>query len=329
MIRCSFSQVHEVLPDDGGGYSALNGMSFSDSSHGWFASEFVAYRTIDAGRNWEQRWMEGRARNLGRLSAPTPDMCAVLVKFTDGIEYCLTNDGGKTWRTRRIESAGNRSALDIHFLDERNGWILAGPELHGHSSQVLVTEDGGIHWECHELFLGKPANIWFSNPSDGWLIVKGEATREPTFTVVMESATGEITIPFGGERNWVCRSLDGGRTWIPLSWLDHDLTGIVAHCLRTTRAYVSGLEGYLAASDDGGTTWSTIVTGFPGDLYRPACKNETVVVPGVGGIIVSLDGALTWHKFELDDAPFKVDLFDDYSGIIGATRGVYTFQITR
>jgi len=54
---------------------------------------------------------------------------------------------------------------------------------------------------------------------------------------------------------------------------------------------------------------------------------KTIVVPGVGMILVSVDGGANWSTFEMDGAPFAAHLCDEMSGVLGATRGIYRFQI--
>jgi photosystem II stability/assembly factor-like uncharacterized protein len=74
--------------------------------------------------------------------------------------------------------------------------------------------------------------------------------------------------------------------------------------------YISGMNGYLSKTTDGGITWSSIGTQLPYDIWDICSLGEDIIIAACsnGKILKTTDGGLTWES--------KIgDLTDDFRNI--------------
>jgi photosystem II stability/assembly factor-like uncharacterized protein len=322
-MTCKFTKLIGRGPDTVEELTRLHAMSFSSSTCGWFATPFKLFRTTDGGWNWQEVPVGTRSPHRVCISAPTDLFCAVLM---EGLEYCYTDDGGRSWRTTCV-APGRLDAAELVFTDDRHGWLLSRAQTPRGVPSVFRTTDGGVSWREYSFLAGQPYTCCFATAYEGWLIAKGELLREAAYSMVLEIDGVEQRIDVGGERNWICQTVDGGRTWKPISWIDRDLLALGIDRSDPNRLYCTGFGGFLAISVDRGKTWKEPNTHFEGDLYGPAIQGRTVVVPGVRGVVISTDTGHSWIPYMFEDAGFFAHMFDERSGVIGATRGVYRFEV--
>jgi len=114
---------------------------------------------------------------------------------TFGVLY--TFDGGCNWKLLWENTGGpidpDESFSDIQFVDGQHGF-LAGASIGG----VYATSDGGKSWRPtgNNAYVPLVDAIHFRNMMEGWLISTAN------------------------QQNPMMRSVDGGRTWMPLSATD-------------------------------------------------------------------------------------------------------------
>jgi len=92
--------------------------------------------------------------------------------------------------------------------------------------------------------------------------------------------------------NTLLQSVDGGQSWIDRS------QGFEGKDFRSVyfapdgrRGWISGEDGLIFATLDGGDDWYEQETGVPHRLYYPRLSGdgETVYVGSIGGVILKAD----------------------------------------
>lgn len=183
------------------------------------------FRSTDGGLNWQHMlhvpggsaFLSFIGARLGFLATTTP------------FQLYMTRDGGTTW-SRRTESV--RTWHD-QFVSATAGWAL------GAGANLLHTDDGGIHWRIVPIQLSglHPADLYFLNPSDGWIT----GTRCDT-TV--------HCVPI------MLRTRDGGDHWIIIRF--RRPAGFDGFDWVTPQlGYLLG-ESTLYRTQDGGVNWRMI-----------------------------------------------------------------------
>lgn len=166
------------------------------------------------------------------------------------------------------------------------------------------------------------------NGGSTWVLEHAPPGSVDVTGVQCSPAGGCLALSTDGSLYSSASSNDYGQTWMTGGDLPATLAGAGGlSCEGTQQCLVAGYtpstpgqgSGALASSTDGGATW-TSVTLPPGvgllhgvDCDREACvavgttaTNATVVVPGKGVILDSVDGGTTWtaepHSTAVDDA---------------------------
>ena len=212
------------------------------------------YRTDDAGATWTLQWTN-----------PEPDGFYDCLDFWDaargvvygdavdgGLRVLHTDDGGRTWRRvpadrlpPALEGEGGFAASGTCVATRPGGlgWIAAG---NAPRARAFLTRDYGHSWTAVDV-----------------PIVAGEASGLTSISMVDSrhgTAFGGALGVAGRRTDNVARTEDGGRTWTAMPHVSFDgaLYGGI-HVPRAGRAALLAVgPGGLAASLDGGDTWSTI-----------------------------------------------------------------------
>jgi photosystem II stability/assembly factor-like uncharacterized protein len=192
----------------------------------------------------------------------------------------FTSDGGKRWDPQK--SNADYTLTDIHFIDAKNGWAV------GDQGLIIHTKDGGATWEKQESpVTSYLMGVQFVSRSKGWIVTER--------TTILHTNDGGVTwrVQFKDE-DFILRSLsfcddqngwavgeygftyhtsDGGNTWehqageYKLSWETMSMEGgnflfdVIAVDPKT--AWVVGIDGYVARTEDGGENWIQVVDGIP------------------------------------------------------------------
>jgi photosystem II stability/assembly factor-like uncharacterized protein len=144
------------------------------------------------------------------------------------------------------ESRTDANLIDVHFVDEQNGWVVGGA--------VLRTTDGGQTWEEVEE-LGDGQAVDFVDPLHGWIL----------------------------SRPNIFRTTDGGDTWTTFEAPGLPIADIAFTDSQTgyTVAQI-GWEGRVHHTNDGGQTWEELkrrggrVGGFTSISFRDANSGTAV-----------------------------------------------------
>jgi photosystem II stability/assembly factor-like uncharacterized protein len=274
---CSFlppqlqAQKGQVVHDD------LFSLSFPSQSYGWACGRFgTILHTVDGGKSWAQQKSNTVNTLTGIFFTDNDNGWAVGKSGT----ILHTVDGGRNWASQ--ESPVGYYHMDVFFLDKKTGFIVSERTL------ILATDDGGKNWE--ERFQDADyilKAISFCDDKHGWAV---------------------------GEFGYIYHTRDGGITWQKQSGfcgIDPEtgalkggkyLFDVVA--INPQSACVSGIQGTVLLTTDGGSTWKPIdVNSHVFPLYSIEFDGEnTLVLGGKGVCTISKDKGITWRKAEFRPA---------------------------
>jgi photosystem II stability/assembly factor-like uncharacterized protein len=137
-----------------------------DPQHIWVVGDYGRYAlTADGGATWQQPPMPVKC-TLRRIYFVSPKIGWILPSDHNGGPLATT-DGGLTWASQYAGAGQNRPLRDIHFVDERNGFLLVGSNR---PDVVYRTSDGGAKWATiGQLPEGRTA-MSFPAVDNGWVV---------------------------------------------------------------------------------------------------------------------------------------------------------------
>lgn len=252
-----------------------------------------------------------------------------------------SEDRGSTWRQLRVPT--RVMLTSVFFIDDHLGWAV------GHDSVILMSTDGGLHWEqvYSDTELGEPLfDIRFFDRQNGMAIGSygmmlissdgGHAWQESHLIDEEEDlhlnqlavdTSGRYFI--GAEMGAIYRSDDKGRSWLKLDTpYSGSFYGILPLEPDTLLAF--GMLGHLFRSEDAGNTWKRIKTGSKATLTGASRLGDgTIMISGLSGeVLSSSDGG---HVFTVAHYPERIDLTSlvpvaDDAFVICGDRGCHRFS---
>jgi photosystem II stability/assembly factor-like uncharacterized protein len=137
-----------------------------DPQHVWMVGDYGRYAlTSDGGATWQEPPMPVKCR-LTRVYFVSPSIGWILPSDHNGGPL-TTTDGGLTWTSEYAGVGQNRPLRDIHFVDQRDGFLLAGsngPDV------VYRTSDGGAKWAKIGLLPANRSAMSFPALDNGWVV---------------------------------------------------------------------------------------------------------------------------------------------------------------
>jgi photosystem II stability/assembly factor-like uncharacterized protein len=257
------------------------------------------YHSSDDGKNWEKQ--ETGTENHLYHSSFIDNQNGWICGFLGTILH--TSNGGKTWEQQ--ESSTQRHLFSIHFIDRTHGWAV------GDMRTVVATLDGGSTWAP----IMKEADITyysvcFPDPRKGWIV--GE------FGTILHTADGGKTW-----RSQDCKDIeppDEGKWSMPKPSL------YSVYFKDNEKGWISGIEGIILTTDDGGMNWKKILTKSEYSIFSLQLKGEKGWGVGAkGNYLVSLNRGKSWNykvdviktRFWLQDLSFR----DEKDGFVVGARG--------
>lgn len=240
----------------------LLAIDFVDPQNAWAVGDISPeggplFRTTDGGNSWQVIARITEVFSAIQFLNPSTGWMA---GYAGRIER--TDDGGRTWKTQRVEREGE-VFNSLYFIDRERGWAAGGSGL------LCRTTDGGKSWQ--QPATNRVEDFWvvrFASPERGWIV--GEdglilATTDGGGTWVQQkSATtkallGLTLLPSGGlvvvgESGTILRS-ESGDNWQAVPSGSTDMLNAVAAC-DSDALWVVGSGGATLGSGDGGKSWT-------------------------------------------------------------------------
>ena len=207
----------------------------------------------------------------------------------------LSDDSGKTWR--QAKSVPTRAMLTaVTFADAKTGWAV------GHDEVILNTVDGGETWtrthyapEAQQPLL----DVWFADATRG----------------IAVGAYGSYFDTTDGGRHWTSRKFAstplrkpaprpaGEQEDVPP---EYHLNKIAA---AGARLFIAAEAGQLYRSDDGGTTWLSLPSGYNGSFFGllPLSEQQILAFGLRGNLYRTTDGGATWSRVDVATTAMLTD----------------------
>jgi photosystem II stability/assembly factor-like uncharacterized protein len=300
-------------------------------------------KTEDAGRTWNLVWQENRsaARNVhdawitARFGPGWPEHPLMLTVAEQNAQLCYGTDLGRTMRT--VDGGLNWDAV-YSRKNSQGAWTTTGLDVttsYGvhfdpfDTSREFITytdiglfrsEDGGQSWVSSTT--GVPRD-WVNTTY--WVVfdtgVKGRIWSANSYTHDLPRPKMWRHNPSKNFRGGVCRSDDGGRTWVksnagmPETAVTHILLDPESSATRRT-LYATAFGRGVYKSVDGGKTWTLKIKGiaqtepFAWRLVRSSDRSLYLILArrsedgrlgnaGDGALYKSTDGAESWQPVSL------------------------------
>ncbi len=256
----TYAQQKRIIKQD------LFSASFPTEKEGWASGRWgTVLHTEDGGQTWF-RQDTGTDYDLSAICFSDPQNgWAVGEKGT----IIHTRDGGRSWVKQK--SPVEYFLFGVCFVSDQKGWIAT------EWSTILHTEDGGKSWQVQfsdaDFFF---KSISFCDPLTGWV---------------------------AGEYGFIYHTADGGRTWEHqdgfYKYSDETFSILSGNTLfdvvaiDSMRAWVVGIDGYIARTLDGGATWERVssdITKAPLFGISSDRQGNTILIGGKGMMLTSSDG---------------------------------------
>ncbi|MEH6650685.1 MAG: YCF48-related protein [Motiliproteus sp.] len=281
--------------------STLTAVQFATEKLGWAVGhDGVILHTQDGGLSW-QKQLDGyqlnrlvvdyyqqsidRRDSAGEQQESATDDS----ELTESVDLEMALDDAQF----SLDEGPNRPLLDLHFSDQKHGWVL------GAYGVLLQTFDGGATWQPAMLQLDNPDSFHLNviTPQNNHLMIAGEA-------------------------GLAFRSDDQGSTWHRLQ-TGYDGPFFSAIALPTQGQFLlTGLRGRLFLTPDAGTNWQAIETPTRSTFTGgQALVAGTVVGVGNGGALYYADSV---DSADPENDAILIRIHPDrqsYTALVEATPG--------
>ncbi|MEW6050289.1 MAG: YCF48-related protein [Candidatus Zixiibacteriota bacterium] len=173
-----------------------------------------------------------------------------------------TKDGGATWNQVGPSYSGTTLG-GIDFTNSTYGVAV------GDSGKVLISADGGDHWEPHTF-------------DKSWMLWKVDMLTPDTGYAV-------------GRSGLIIKTIDGGRGWTPQnSTVTTSLADL--QFFDTQEGFVVGNNAVILHTTNGGQLWEAVPSGVGASLWGVSFvdRQHGWVVGDSGRVLVTTNGGTSW-----------------------------------
>jgi photosystem II stability/assembly factor-like uncharacterized protein len=234
--------------------ASLTKVAFVDNQRGWAVGHYgVVLHSADAGETWQVQ-LDGR-----RVAALVSDALRRKALRSAGADAERHLRESQRW----LSDGPDKPFLDLHFADERNGFVVGAYNL------ALRTRDGGRTWEDWSLGIDNPEGLH----------------------LYAVAGSGNV-VYLAGERGLFLRSEDGGETFARMS-TPHKAS-YFALAVMPGAIVLAGLRGHAIRSTDSGASWTALDVHERASITAAAAKDGKLVLGNQAGqVFASNDGGRT------------------------------------
>jgi|GEM_PF-892786 len=280
-------------------------------------------KTVDGGKTWQQ--YSPSYGTIKQLKFITNQTAYGLV----GNSFMKTTDGGNSWTNMSAPlSTGNTIRFD--FIDENNGYCIAGGDLNSSASvgKVFKTTDGAKTWVVTnkglDIMYDDLYAIDFLDKDTGY--VSGGYNNDATYMTVNggNSWTKINAISFGqiqflnsmvgyarnvgGLYNRIYKTIDGGKSWNSTFEIDDDIKAF--HFLDINNGYFVGDNSLMYKTTDGGATWQKLTIPYAYYInVRFYTPNVGYILDDYGKIYQTTNGGISWTPVSIPNTTSALESF--------------------
>ncbi len=274
------------------------------SNQGSFGSMWM---TFDGGENWEATGNAGLAKRCYQIINVDLNFSywggVGDISMHDEVNLLgKTSDGGMNWFYKSIENPAQQYMRSIDFATPEKGWAI------GDGGRIFCTVDKGESWfKQEDGFGGNFLDVDFADDSLAWLVGGGY------------------------EKNYLMKSTNYGNNWQKETF--EFAAKVLSVCALNEEAiWVSGTNGIIYFSPDGGATWLEQISGTALDLNQILFVSDTKGW-AIGGtqdtnvVLFTNNIGMTWtqQKFDSVENLSAIFFINDSTGWISAAEGKTLF----
>lgn len=230
--------------------------------------------------------------------------------FSNAEGYFLkTTDGGNTWTMQDSIYGGIRT---FQFVNDTMGYCG------GTDGMFYRTFDGGVTWTLHNVVgdLSDYVNMHFFNKDTGIVfggdIYKtydgGDNWTKFNYSKMVLSNNGHfVDDSTGFISNWrgVFKTTDQGESWLEIvdGNFYNNYSGNSVYFVNRNRGFVSGYDGFLIETFDGGNSWGLkhFTNTSLNDIFFindtiGFCGGRNNYINDIGKLYFTDDGGVNWHE---------------------------------
>lgn len=298
---------------------SLVNIHFVNSLDGWGVTETQIVRTNDGGVTWYNVTPPALTQTGYSVYVSFLDTDHAWVQlpdvesFPDSGKLYRTSDGGITWVSNSVPFG----AADISFLDENNGWVMAGLGVAAGSNAVAIfqTADGGVSW----------TQKYSNDPNNGTAEQSLPLGGLKSGLVPVNMQTAWVHgVTYSSGTVYLFRTDSGGVNWSPIQLpLPPNAENYELSIEQDQMKFVSPNDGYIAmrltgntyelaiyVSHDAGKTWMLTPTLIPDGGTADFMSANEAVVYNRQQFYVTRDAAATWNII-----PPDVKFGDTFNGL--------------
>lgn len=211
---------------------------------------------------------------------------------------------GDADKWRQVATPVSVTLTAVRFADDQHGYAV------GHSGTVLFTANGGDTWTS--VLDGRQAariSLAAAQASGNAAALRdaerqvADGADKPLLDLLVFDAKRVLVI---GAYGMAYSTTDGGKSWNTLAERLDNPRGLHLYAIRQhgERILVSGEQGLVRLSRDGGQTFTPIKTPYDGSFFTAELPSaEEIVVAGLrGNLLRSHDGGASWKQTTTSDA---------------------------
>jgi photosystem II stability/assembly factor-like uncharacterized protein len=246
----------------------------------------------------------GPALDRPAQKARAPERSVLLAAAQAGAAWVAVGERGLVLRSvdhgarwQQVSAPVSVTLTAVRFADERHGIAV------GHGGTVLVTQDGGLHWERRldgrripELLLAEAKARNDSAAQQAAERLQADGPDKPLLDVLFTGPGRALVV---GAYGLALATDDGGKTWAPWTARLDNPKGLHLYAVRQRgeRIVIAGEQGLVLKSDDGGRSFQRLTTPYKGSYFTLELPDEReIVLAGLrGNVWRSTDGGREWR----------------------------------